>query len=113
MKKAIVTKLVQVTFNDAPKNITTFGKAGIVPYHLIREPENQQDANAISVCAYGQFYMGYIPPALAKGLAPLMDAGQVLVAQFVKINQSDISALRGITVKIVKANKKLAKAKVA
>ena len=108
--KPILTKLVKVTSGEAPKNIKTFGKAGKTPYDLIREPENQQDPNAISVCAHGEYCLGYIPPVLAKRLAPIMDAGQALVAQFVKVNQADISALRGITVKIIKSNKKLAKA---
>jgi hypothetical protein len=45
--------------------------------------------------------MGYVPSGLAAMLAPLMDAGKIFEAEFVRRNEHPTEALVGLTVRIV------------
>lgn len=45
-----------------------------VALELVREPEHEKDRNAIAVF-YGTLRLGYVKAAIAKHLAPLVDAG--------------------------------------
>jgi len=49
------------------------------PVHLVRNPQNEADSNAIEVHTEmddADMMLGHIPAALASRLAPMMDAGQ-------------------------------------
>ena len=98
----ITTKLTGVTFEDAQENIKKFGCKDIGIYALIREPDNTHDPNAIRVALFGDFFMGYIPKHIAGKLAPLMDSGIRLIAEFVGQNKSPNHSVVGLTVRIVK-----------
>ena len=51
------------------------------PITIVREPDNEYDANAIAVYAHGaRNKAGYVPKGLAKRLARLLDSGADLVA---------------------------------
>ena len=94
-------KLAGVSFGDTQNNIKQFGCKDTGFYALIREPENQHDSNAIAVSLVGVWHMGYIPSALAKNLALLMDAGRVFDAEFVCVNEFPPHERVGLTVRIV------------
>lgn len=90
MKKTF-TKVAGVSHDNEDESsrqyaIRKFCKAG-KPIILKREPKNKYDKNAISVWVQGknifrngEFQIGYIPTVLSKELAPLMDAGEKLIA---------------------------------
>ena len=101
MFQPITTKLSGVSFGNAQKNIKMFGCRDIMTYTLIREPENIHDPNAIKVCLFDIFFLGYVPKHLAKELAPLMDLGRTFFAIFVQRNKSSYHDTVGMTVKIV------------
>ncbi|MBI9085263.1 MAG: HIRAN domain-containing protein [Desulfobacterales bacterium] len=97
----ITTRLAGVTHGDAQANIKKYGGPGIGHYDLIREPANPHDSNAIRVALFGKIFMGYIPAPLAATLAPLMDQGRKLVAEFVRKNSAPGQETIGMTVQIV------------
>ena len=97
----VTTKLAGVTYEDAQTNIKRFGCAEIGAYALVREPENVYDSNAIRVALFGHYHMGYVPRQLSKNLAPMIDSGGRLVAQFVRLNESPKHDVVGLTVRIV------------
>jgi hypothetical protein len=74
----ISTKIVGLTFNkDYPSNVFALSArvaTGRVPIDLIREKDNQYDANAIAVVVDGKT-IGHVPRLIAAVLAPDMDAG--------------------------------------
>lgn len=49
--------------------------------HLSREPDNQFDTNAIKVLFDGTF-IGYVPAYLAESLAPMLDDGADIKAEW-------------------------------
>lgn len=67
---------------------------------LVREPDNPHDPSAIKVVV-GDNCLGYIPRDVASSIAPLMDNGQKLVAEFVRINESPYHGTVGLTVRII------------
>lgn len=75
----ITSRLAGVTFqNEYPYRLHYLRKAvGDFPLEasLIRDPENEYDANAIAVLCGGSF-IGFIPASLAEKLAPKLDAGE-------------------------------------
>ncbi|MBI9085594.1 MAG: HIRAN domain-containing protein [Desulfobacterales bacterium] len=97
----ITTRLAGVTHGDAQANIKKYGGPGIGHYDLIREPANPHDSNAIRVAYLGEIFMGYVPAPLAATVAPLMDQGRKLVAEFVHINRAPGQETIGMTVQIV------------
>jgi len=99
--KPIITKLAGVTFGDALENIRKLGGPDIGGYELIREPNNPHDPNAIRVAFIGHYTMGYVPARIAAQIAPLMDQGRQLHAEFVRVNRKDGKEIVGITVRIV------------
>lgn len=98
----ITTKLAGTSQLQLQQNIKTYGGAGLPPYELAREPDNLYDSNAIKVALFGHFVLGYIPRQLALHLAPLLDEGEDLVAEFMHLNKSPYHEQVGITVKIQK-----------
>ena len=101
MFQSITTKLAGVSFGNAQKNIKKFGCRDIMTYALIREPENIHDPNAIRVCLFDIFFLGYVPKHIAKNLSPLMDSGRTFLAIFVQRNESSYYDKVGMTIKIV------------
>ena len=96
----ITTKLSGVTFSDAQANVRTFGCEDIGSYELVREPDNPHDPNAIKVQVAGHF-LGYVPSKIARWVAPLIDEGKKLRAEFVRRNESPYHETVGLTVRIV------------
>jgi len=96
----ITTRITGVTYDDAQENIQMFGCKDIGSFALVRERDNPYDSNAIRV-ALGDKKLGYIPKALAKKLAPEMDAGKDFIALFVRRNESPFYDIVGLTVKII------------
>ena len=98
--KPIITKLAGVTFGDAQKNIKLFGCKDINSYALVREPNNPHDPNAIRVALFRRLFLGYVPKAIARELAPEMDAGKRFLAFFVKRNEHPRHKWVGLEVRI-------------
>lgn len=99
----LITKLAGVSFGDHQQNIKLFGNAkelGIDEYELLREPQNSHDPFAVKVC-FGGISLGYLPKNLARTVAPQMDAGTNLAAEFVSLNLSPFHDQVGMTVRIV------------
>jgi len=96
----IFTKLAGVTFGECQKNIKLFGNRDINSFSLKREPANPYDPNAVWV-GIGTYHLGYLPTALAKMIAPLMDAGRRFEAEYVSLNRCSFSDKVGLTVKIL------------
>lgn len=76
--KRFSVKVVGLTFHDGyPDSLHAlrerFAK-GAGEASLIREPDNQYDANAVAVLAAGDI-IGHVPAYLAEKLAPELDAG--------------------------------------
>ena len=103
--KTITTRLAGVTHNDAQENIKIFGSKEIGSFALVREPDNPHDKNAIRV-AIGDKKLGYIPKAVAKDLAPQIDAGKDFLALFVSRNEHPVHDIVGLTVKIVEVGER-------
>ena len=101
MFQSITTKLSGVSFGNAQENIRKFGCRDIMTYALIREPKNTHDPNAIRVCLFDLFFLGYVPKHIAKSLAPLMDSGRTFLAIFVQRNECSYYDTVGMTIKIV------------
>ena len=97
----ITTKLTGVTIGEAQKNIQDFVRANTGICDLFREPQNAHDPNAIRVESNGK-YLGYIPKDVAAKLAPLMDSGTKVRAEFVQRNESPFHAVVGLTLRIVR-----------
>lgn len=100
--KTLTTKLAGVSFNERQKNIKLFGNAtelGIGEYELLREPQNPHDPFAVRVC-FGTICLGYLPKNVARTVAPQMDAGANLAAEFVSLNRSPFHDQVGMTVRI-------------
>lgn len=73
-----LVSVVGVSFvPEYPKNILSLVNADMV--HLVRNPDNQYDQNAIEVRS-GDQLLGHIPKDIAARLAPRMDAGTSYVA---------------------------------
>ena len=100
--KDLITKLAGTSQPQLQKNVKIYGGADLPPYELVREPDNPHDPNAIKVALFGHFDLGYIPRQLALHLAPLLDEGEDLVAEFIHLNTSPYYEQVGITVKIQK-----------
>ena len=96
----IITRITGVTYDDAQENIRIFGCKDIGSFALVREPDNPYDTHAIRV-ALGNKKLGYVPKAIAKKLAPEMDAGKEFIALFVRRNKHPHHKTVGLTVKIV------------
>ena len=67
---------------------------------LKREPDNPYDPNAIGVWFLDD-RLGYLPTPVAKRIAPVMDGGAKLTAQFVRRNQFAPDSIVGLTVEII------------
>ena len=96
----ITTRITGVTYDDAQENIQMFGCKDIGSFALVRERDNPHDKNAIRVTT-GDTKLGYLPKALAKDVAPEMDAGKDFIALFVRRNESLFHNIVGLTVKII------------
>jgi hypothetical protein len=100
---AFTTKLAGVSFGDHQQNIQLFGypaELGIEEYELVREPNNEHDPFAVRVC-FRNFCLGYLPKNIARKVAPQLDAGTNMVAEFVSVNRSPYHDQVGLTVRIV------------
>ena len=100
----LTIKLAGVKFDACQDNIKKYAGPGVGDYELIREPDNPYDQNAIKVALFGHFELGYIPRPIAKDLAPLMDSGRHLVAEYQFRNGSPNYDTIGLTVKIKEVN---------
>ena len=84
----ISTKLSGVTFGNRQKALErlTHYEADKIKISLAREVENEFDNNAIAVIASvkdkGSYTVGYINKQLAAIIAPLIDYGKAVKAQF-------------------------------
>ena len=97
-------KLVRLTGTSQPDiqhNVKTYGGPDIGNYQMVREPDNPKDHNAIRVALAGHFTIGYIPKAIASGLAPKMDSGRHFEAEFVRLNVAQGHDTVGITIRVV------------
>jgi hypothetical protein len=61
------------------------------PAHLVREPTNPHDRNAVAVLDVRHRQIGYLDRDLASELAPKMDAGHPHPAQVVKLLHGESS----------------------
>ncbi|RJR51788.1 MAG: hypothetical protein C4576_03305 [Desulfobacteraceae bacterium] len=95
-----IIKLKGVTFGDAQRNIKTFGSKDIGSFALVREPRNPHDPSAIRVELVRHYFLGYVPRAHAKELAPLIDSGRNFLAFFVSTNKHPRYDTVGMTVRI-------------
>ena len=102
--KIITTRLAGVTYDDAQENIKLFGSKEIGSFALVRELDNPHDKNAIRV-AIGDKKLGYIPKAVAKNLAPQIDAGKDFLALFVSRNEHPVHDIVGLTVRITEISR--------
>lgn len=79
MPDQFVTKIVGISFTpNYPTNVYLLAQdlaLGNVLCNLIREPENQHDANSIRVDIDGAT-LGHIPRLISLILAPKIDAGE-------------------------------------
>jgi hypothetical protein len=96
----MIVKLAGTTFADCQDNIKKYGSNEVLYYALVREPDNLHDTNAIKVML-GDNCLGYIPRDVASSLAPQMDHGKNLVAEFVQVNESPFHGTVGITIRII------------
>ncbi|MBU1194088.1 MAG: HIRAN domain-containing protein [Proteobacteria bacterium] len=96
----IITKLAGVSFGECQQNIKLFGNRDINSYCLKREPSNPYDSNAVWV-GIGTYHLGYLPTAIAREIAPLIDAGRRFEAEYVSRNGSPYHDTVGLTVKIL------------
>lgn len=97
----ITTKLAGVSHGACQHNIKTYGGEGVGNYQLVREPGNPHDPNAIMVALFGHYGLGYVPAAIAKKIAPIIDSGRHLEAEFVSVNRHPYHEQVGITVRVV------------
>ena len=67
------TKIVGVSFERRQEKIV--GLESGETLELVREPDNQHDANAVAV-RYGAIQLGYLRREIAKRLAPNIDGGE-------------------------------------
>jgi hypothetical protein len=78
MNMVLTTKVVGLTFNPSyPKNIYAIAKdfaLGDDSISLVREKDNEVDANAIAV-HHGENQVGHVPRKLAEFISPQIDAG--------------------------------------
>jgi hypothetical protein len=98
----ITVKLAGVTFDNRQHYIKNYASRQ-QSYHLIREPDNKFDTNAVNVCVSKyKASVGYIPANIAKDLAPALDAGMDIKCGFhIKlINENDLEKPVGLMVKI-------------
>jgi len=102
--REIITKIVGVTYDAAQDNIRMFGCKDIGSFALVREPDNPHDKNAIRVML-GDKKLGYVPRAIAKDLAPQMDAGKDFLALFVSRNEHPLHDIVGLTVRITEISR--------
>lgn len=72
---------------DYPKNILALKDLGEVNVKLIRNPNNEYDANAIQVHSTNGM-LGHLPKEVAAQLAPKMDAGTVYIASVYQVRIS-------------------------
>lgn len=79
MPSQFVTKVVGVTFSeDYPSNIYSLAQNLAVKNEscdLVREPDNQHDANSIRVDVHGKT-VGHVPRLISMVLAPKIDKGE-------------------------------------
>lgn len=66
------TKVVGVSFEGRQDTIAGLREGAVL--QLVREPEHEKDPNALAIF-YGGLHLGYVRAAIAKHLAPLIDAG--------------------------------------
>lgn len=93
--KRLHTKIVGVTFDGRQKalsHLLHYSPKQIL-IHLVREPDNAYDSNAIKVVAEvflkGKASIGYINSQLAAALAPFMDTGRQLIVYDFEITGGD------------------------
>lgn len=96
----IITKLAGVTFDNCQENIILYSYPSFRIYNIERDPGYEHDLNAVLV-AVGDCKMGYLPKDIAQTIAPLLDAGNSLLAEHVSLNQSPWHETVGLTVKII------------
>ncbi len=96
-------KLAGVTHREAQDVIRDIiVGSGVQDFELVREPNNQFDANAVRVNCMTLF-IGYIPQNLSAKVAQIMDAGTTLKGQLNKVNKSPGHATLGLTIDIVES----------
>ena len=89
--ETIETKIAGVTFGNRQTAIANLKKyaADNISINLERETTNEHDNNAIAVIATvkdkGSYKMGYIPKTLSATIAPLIDYGKAVTANFKEV----------------------------
>ena len=84
-------KIAGVTFGNRQTAIANLKKYDVenISINLEREKENEHDNNAIAVIATvrdkGSYTIGYIPKTLSTIIAPLIDYGKAVTAQFKEV----------------------------
>jgi len=89
-----------VSYDNCQENILCFSEPTFYAYEMVREPLNPHDSNAIRVCA-GPHKLGYIPASVAINVAPIMDSGIKLIAQFESLNRSPYHDTVGMSIEII------------
>ena len=74
--------------------------------HLVREPRNKHDANAIAVELQGGDSLGYLKASLASELAPFLDRRGRTVAAISALTGGEAEKFRGANLLIVKFDRK-------
>ena len=75
--------VVGLSYRVTPAKMEELASETPLKCSLVREPDNNHDANAITVVIkekpYENFHIGYIGREVAKELAPRLDAGMEIV----------------------------------
>ncbi|MGM7671909.1 HIRAN domain-containing protein [Microbacterium sp. A93] len=69
------------------------GKPRLGDAHLVREPDNPHDPNAVAIHVNGQI-IGHYNKGMASGLAKLVDAGEPLEATVIATDPAKVLAAR-------------------
>ncbi len=101
MRLPITVKLAGVSLAETQANIRACEVRDPGRLRLLREPENPHDPNAVRVALAGGLPLGYLPREVAAGIAPLIDAGERLEAEFVCLNRHPRFETVGLTVAIL------------
>lgn len=88
LAKSVISKVAGVSFGKRPAALErlTHYRPEQISVQLVRESGNQYDNSAIAVMAAvegkGSYCVGYVPAELSKMLAPVIDKGAAVKANF-------------------------------
>lgn len=93
------TKIAGVSFDDRQDNIRSLTQGILLD--IVREPENEHDANAIKVITKDGIDLGYLNARMAKQLAPCIDGGAMYEAEITDIT-GDADQNFGVNIEVRK-----------